>query len=63
MAIYGMVFLGSTPIGAVMIGWLAEHYGPRAGFVVGGVVAIIAGMSALWLRQRAIALEALPTTD
>ena len=53
MAIYGMVFLGSTPIGAVMIGWLAERYGPRAGFLLGGLIAIGAGMAALWLRSRA----------
>jgi len=53
MAIYGMVFLGSTPVGAVMIGWLAERYGPRAGFAVGGLVAIVAGLGALWLRSRA----------
>ncbi len=53
MAIYGMVFLGSTPFGAVMIGWLAQQYGPRAGFAVGGLVAIGAGLGALWLRTRA----------
>ena len=45
MAIYGMVFLGSTPVGAVMIGWLARNVmAPRAGFAVGGLVAIVAGV-------------------
>ena len=65
MALYGMVFLGSTPIGAVMIGWLAQRSGPRAGFLVGGLVAIGAGLGALWLRSRAAAgaSEAIPITD
>ncbi len=59
MAIYGMVFLGSTPFGAIAIGWLAERFGPRAGFVAGGLAAIGAGLGALWLRQRSIAAEGL----
>ncbi|MGH2968203.1 MAG: MFS transporter, partial [Solirubrobacteraceae bacterium] len=35
MALYSVVFLGSTPIGAPLAGWLAEVAGPRAGLVVG----------------------------
>ena len=31
MALYSVVFLGSTPIGAPLVGWLAEAAGPRAG--------------------------------
>ena len=31
MALYSIVFLGSTPIGAPLVGWLAEVAGPRAG--------------------------------
>ena len=36
MALYSVVFLGSTPIGAPLIGWLAQAVGPRAGLVLGG---------------------------
>lgn len=53
MALYGMVFLGSTPFGAVVTGWIAERLGPRAGFTLGGAVAIAAGLGALWWRSRA----------
>jgi len=52
MALYGMVFLGSTPIGAVVTGWIAERMGPRAGFAIGGVVAVAVGLGALWWRSR-----------
>ena len=33
MALYSVVFLGSTPIGAPLVGWLAGELGPRAGLV------------------------------
>jgi MFS family permease len=42
MALYSVVFLGSTPIGGPLVGWLAEVAGPRAGLVLGGVAALAA---------------------
>jgi len=47
MALYGTVFLGSTPIGSVVVGWLAERYGARSGFVLGGVASLAAVAVAL----------------
>jgi MFS family permease len=41
MALYILVFLGGTPIGAPLIGWLAELFGPRASLLVGGTVSIL----------------------
>ncbi len=41
MALYSVVFLGSTPIGGPLAGWLAELAGPRAGLVLGGVAALV----------------------
>lgn len=46
MALYSVVFLGSTPIGAPLMGWLANAAGPRAAFALGGVVALAAGLAA-----------------
>jgi MFS family permease len=40
MALYSVVFLGSTPIGAPVIGWIAQTAGPRVGLVIGGVAAL-----------------------
>jgi MFS family permease len=42
MALYSVVFLGSTPIGAPIVGWIAEVAGPRAGLLLGAVAALAA---------------------
>lgn len=52
MALYSVVFIGSTPIGAPFVGWLAQAFGPRAGLVAGGVAALAAAVLArvAWAR-------------
>jgi MFS family permease len=53
MSLYSVVFLGSTPIGAPLVGWLAQEYGPRAGLVLGALAALgTGGAAAWWLRER-----------
>ena len=52
MALYSVVFLGSTPIGAPLVGWLAEAAGPRAGLVAGAVAALLAGFAAWFAFAR-----------
>ncbi len=42
MAIYVVLFLGSTPIGGPLIGWISGTYGARSGLAVGGVAAVVA---------------------
>src|SRR5205085_126135 len=52
MALFSVVFIGSTPIGAPLVGWLAEVAGPRAGLVVGGIAALTAaGCAQVFLRR------------
>jgi MFS family permease len=46
MALYSMVFLGSTPIGGPLSGWLAETWSPRLALLVGGSAALIAAIGA-----------------
>lgn len=48
MALYAIAFLGSTPVGSPIVGWICVVWGPRAGFAIGGVAAIVAGFAA-WL--------------
>jgi MFS family permease len=51
MALYTIVFLGSTPIGGPICGWLAEAGGPRSALVLGGGAAIL-GAIGLWAGFR-----------
>ncbi len=53
MALYSIVFLGSTPIGAPLVGWLAEVAGPRAGLWAGAVACLIAAAGAAAAFRRA----------
>jgi predicted MFS family arabinose efflux permease len=46
MALYAIAFLGSTPVGSPIIGWICAVWGPRAGFAVGGVAALLSGFVA-----------------
>ena len=52
MALYGVVFLGSTPIGSPIAGWVGQALGARAGIVGGGVIAIALGAGLLWQAHR-----------
>jgi MFS family permease len=53
MSFYILVFLGTTPLGAPLIGLLSEHAGPRSGLVVGGsLCAASAVVVALLLRRQ-----------
>ena len=51
MALYSIVFLGSTPIGGPIAGWLSEAFDPRVALVLAGV----AGLSAAWAARTALA--------
>ena len=49
MAIYSMIFLGTTPVGAPIIGWIGEEFGARWSMGVGAVASIVAAIGvALW---------------
>lgn len=50
MGLYVTVFLGMTPIGAPIVGWIAQELGPRAGLMVGAGAAIVAGLLAIAVR-------------
>ncbi|GAA2482054.1 MFS transporter [Streptomyces longisporus] len=45
MALYMMVFLGGSPIGAPIAGWVTDSYGVRAGLAVGGAISAAAAVT------------------
>lgn len=62
MAIYVLVFLGGTPVGAPVIGTLAERFGARSSLWIGGLVSALAaavcGLMLLGDRRRAARKQA-----
>jgi MFS family permease len=52
MALWAVAFLGSTPIGGPIAGWVSEWLGGRAGLGLGAVAcAVAAGLGAFTLRR------------
>lgn len=52
LALQAMVFLGSTPIGGPIIGWVTQHYGARYALGVGAAACLGAGAWGLWMAER-----------
>jgi MFS family permease len=46
MALYSVVFLGSTPIGGPLVGWLSQTYDPRLALLLAGVTGVSAALVA-----------------
>ncbi len=63
MSLNAIAFLGSTPIGAPLLGWISDVSSPRVSLVIGGVATLLAAIPLFVLaaRQRAVT-DALPTT-
>ncbi|GAA3424363.1 MFS transporter [Streptosporangium nondiastaticum] len=51
MGIYVLVFTGGAPIGAPLLGWVAEVGGPRTGVVIGGVLTMLGVGAAIMLTR------------
>jgi predicted MFS family arabinose efflux permease len=62
MALYSIVFLGSTPIGGPLSGWLSQAVDPRAALVMAGIAAIVGGLLArvAFDRVAQIPADAVP---
>jgi MFS family permease len=52
MALYSVVFLGSTPIGGPLAGWLAQSYDPRVALLLAGASGIAAAWAARFCFAR-----------
>lgn len=53
MALYLIVVVGATPIGAPVVGWIAEEFGGRWGVGVGAIASIIVAIwAAFWTRKH-----------
>jgi MFS family permease len=65
MALYSVVFMGTTPIGAPIVGLVSQAAGPRAGLALGGAAVLLTVAAfGLWSARRARRGEGqLPAED
>jgi MFS family permease len=63
MALWGVAFLGSTPVGGPLVGWIAEHLGPRYGLGLGGLAALLCGLLAYRALARVPMAPQSPLTE
>jgi MFS family permease len=59
MGLFAVVFLGTTPIGGPLIGWVAEQFGPRSALGLAAAATTVAGVIALAALRRVRARRAV----
>jgi len=52
MALYMMVFFGTNPVGAPLVGWVSQVFGPRTAVWAGGLISLAVAVGALTVRLR-----------
>lgn len=52
MALYMAIFMGGTPIGAPIVGWVGEEFGARWTIALGGLISLAAALIAVAYRAR-----------
>ncbi len=52
MALFVLIFLGTTPIGSMIASFTAEHLGPQASIWLGGAISLAAALGALFWQLR-----------
>ncbi|HEY9683692.1 MAG TPA: MFS transporter [Oculatellaceae cyanobacterium] len=57
MSIRLSIALGCTPLGAPVIGWIADHYGPRWAMVIGGLSGFLAALVAVVYWRSVVSIE------
>jgi MFS family permease len=54
MSLYMLVFMGGTPLGSLLIGWITEQWGaPIALIISGGVCIVAAAVAAIFAARSA----------
>ena len=54
MALHQMALFGSTPIGAVIMGWVVQVWSPRVPFALGGLSALLCAVAVVGWRTRRV---------
>ncbi|WP_026360713.1 MFS transporter [Amycolatopsis nigrescens] len=52
MGLYVLVLIGGNPIGGPMTGWMADAFGGRSPFVIGGAISVLAVLACAFVLVR-----------
>ena len=64
MALYMAIFAGGTPLGAPVVGWVANEFGPRWSLGIGAFSGILAAaIAGVWMLRAKRHRNAAATTD
>ena len=57
MGIYTLLFMGGTPLGSPLVGWVAETFGARWSIALGGIISAVAALVVAAISVRTSGLE------
>lgn len=60
MGVYFWCALGGWPLGAALLGWLADNAGPRSPLIAGGAATAVAALAVAYLWRRTLRTDAVP---
>lgn len=63
MALWAVAFMGSTPVGGPLVGWIVAVSSARVGFAVGGLSCVVAAILGVLTIRRLHAADAHSTMD
>jgi MFS family permease len=52
MSVYTTVFVGSSPVGGLLMGWIASRFGVEVSLAIGGIACALLGLIAFWWLRR-----------
>jgi MFS family permease len=62
LALQAVLFIGTTPIGSPLLGWLADQVGARLPIVIGGIACLVAGAFG-YIATKKLAKSSLNRTE
>jgi MFS family permease len=63
LALGAVAFLGTTPIGAPITGWIADHVSAEWSLAYGSAIALVCAAAGGWARHRSFARDVPPRQD
>jgi predicted MFS family arabinose efflux permease len=57
MSLYMLVFMGGTPLGSLIVGWITEAWGAPTALIISGGVCVVAAAVAALLAARSAGIS------